>query len=457
VTEKLGLKAALGEVWHLVTLAVPLVIGLAASTLLGVTDTIMLAPLGTVPLAAVSLTASVVVIFYAGVYGLLSVIGMEVAQAYGASDPRRASAAVRRGLVLGAMTGAGGAVIMASILLLLPYLGQPQEVLDVIAPYWLTISALLFPFAILIVLKQLFDSIDRPWLGVGIAFAAVVLNVPLNWALIYGVGPFPELGLFGAGLASFISESFSALAAFFVWRGASFLKRYRVRAKKHGQSVGQLLGGGAPLGLMYAAESGSYAIAGIMIGLFGTAALAAKQVTSSIADVLYMLPLGMAGAVAIRVAQAAGAEQNERLRSIVLAALGVVTLWMLMVTGGLIVGGEWIAASLSTDPRVISLATTLFIAIALMQVMDGIQSTSMGALRGLMDFKVATIVSLIAYWPIALSAAWVLAFPMKLGPVGIWIGFAIGLSFAAIALPIRFFYLTRPGNQSRGASSNPSN
>jgi MATE family multidrug resistance protein len=431
------------EIGPLLALALPIVIGLAASTLIGVTDTLMVAPLGETALAAVSLTSSVIVIFYASVYGALSMLGMEVANAHGARAPRRIAGIVRNGLVLGLGVGVLGAGLMAAILPLMAHAGQPPEVVAVLAPYWLAMSALIIPFAVLMVLKQMFEAIDRPWTGAAFAFVGVFINIPLNYMLIYGAFGAPELGLAGAGIASLVAETCACLAALLWWRHARSTRRLRVRAEVTPARVAAQATAGAPLGLLYAGETGAYALAGVMLGWIGATALAANQVVNAVGAVLYMLPLGMAGAVAIRVSQASGAGETGRLRPIAGAAMGLVTVWMLGSAALLGVGGEAIARAIVDDPEVVAVAAGLFVVVALMQVGDGLQSTGLGALRGLGDIGFATGVSLATYWLLSLPLAYVLAFPLGMGATGIWAGFGAGLAVAAVALPLRFFARTR--------------
>ncbi|MFZ4069968.1 MAG: MATE family efflux transporter [Caulobacterales bacterium] len=438
-------RAVFAETPSLLRLAVPLVIGLAASTLIGLTDTLFLAPLGAEPLAAVALTTGVLLIFYASIYGALSVVGVNVAHAFGAGDTRAIARAVRTGLVYAGILGTACALVMALGLLALPHLGQPPDVLAILPDYWLAMAALLVPFALLIVLKSLYDAIDRPWLGVAFAFLGVGLNLPLNAALIYGIGPFPALGLLGAGLASLIAESCAFLAGFLYWRSARAMRRLRVRAPITGRSLTALAGEGAPLGLLYAAETGASALAGLMLGWFGATALAANQIVGSIAGLLYMLPLGMASAVAIRIGQAQGAGNTSGLRPIGLAALAVVSAWTLASTLVLLVSGEAIARLIAPDPQTAALAAGLFVVVAAMQVMDGLQSTSLGALRGMRDYAFPAFVSIAVYWGLALPAAYGVAFGLKLGPAGIWLGFGAGLAVASVVLARRFMRLTKVG------------
>lgn len=435
--------AALSEIGSLIQLAVPLVIGLAASTLIGVTDTVMVAPLGTTALAGVGITTAVIVIFYAAVYGALSSFGVAVANAWGAGEERAIAGLVRSGIRLGLAWGLVAAGLFSLMWFALPYLGQPPEVLALMGPYWFAMAAMLVPFAILLIFKQLFEAVDRPWTGVAFAFTGVVINVPLNYMLIHGVGPLPQLGLTGAGVASLVSESLACLAAWLWWRGARSTRRLRVRTRPKPGTALALAREGAPLGMGYAAESGAMAVASLMLGLLGATVLAANQVASSVGSLLYMVPLGMAGAVAIRIGQADGAGERWRLRPIGLAAMGTVTVWMLATATTLFFAGDDLARLITDEPEVARLAAAIFVVVALMQVADGLQSSALGALRGLHDTDFPSGLSLVTYWVISLPLAWLLAFPLELGAVGLWSGFGAGLAIAAVILPVRFWRKTR--------------
>jgi len=304
------------EIPAILTLAVPIVAGLGASTLLGVTDAVMLAPLGALPLAAVGITNAVAVIVFAAIYGLLSTLSVRVGTAHGAGQGRRIPVMLRNGLALGAIVGVLGAAAMLSVWPLLPFLGQPIEVLAIMFPYWVAISLLMLPFSILTVFKATFEAVDRPWLGACFAFLAVAINIPLNYSLIWGIGPLPRLGLTGAGIASLAAETLALLAAWAFWQRARSMRRLRLRADLSGAEIASVAREGAPLGLMYVAETGAMAVATLMVGTFGAVALAGNQVAMSVGGLLYMVPLGIAGAVAIRVAQERGAGNVGALRPI---------------------------------------------------------------------------------------------------------------------------------------------
>ena len=431
------------EVPATLRLAVPIVVGLSAATLIGVVDTVMIAPLGTEAMAAASLVVGALVVLYSALYGLVSMIGVAMARAVGAGRPREVALHLRSGVLLAAAAGAVGGAAMAACFPLLRHLGQPPEVLEVLRPYWMTMAAMPVPFTVLYVLKGLYDAVGRPWTGAGFALLGTAVNVPLNWALIHGAGGWPGLGLPGAGVASVLAEGCALLAAWLHWRAAPSMARWRRAAPARPRVAAAQLRAGAPVALAYAGEGAAWSAAAYMMGWFGAAALAASQIVNSVATVIYMLPLGMAAAVGLRVGAAVGAGRSGDVRAIGIGAVGAVTAWMLAATAGIVVLRGPIAGALSDDPDVVRIAVAIFLAVAAMQVADGVQSTAMGALRGLDDTAIPSAVTLAAHWPVALPAAWAAAFPLGLGPPGVWIGYAAGLSLAASALLWRFLARTR--------------
>jgi MATE family multidrug resistance protein len=431
------------EVPGLVRLAVPIIAGMAASTLLGVTDALMLAPLGPVPLAAVGLTNAVCVVLYAGIYGIVSVVSIRAGTAHGARAGRRVPQVLRSGLVLGALAGLGGVAAMAAVWPLLPWLRQPAEVLAALPHYWIALAVTLVPFAMLTVFKGTFEAVGRPWLGAAFAFLAVVINVPLNYALIWGGGPFPALGLTGAGMATFAAETLALLAAWGWWALAPGMRRLRARGVATRAEVAGQAREGLPLGLMWAAETGAIGIATLVIGTFGTVALAANQVAMSIGNVLYMIPLGVSGAVAIRVAQERGAGNLPALRPVVWSALAMATLWLSASALVLWLFGGTVAGLILEEPQVVVLAAGIFTVFATMQVFDGIQSTMTGALRGLSDTVFPAVLSLIAYWGVGLPLGWLFAVTWGLGPAWVWVGWLVALAGVSVPLVWRFLARTR--------------
>lgn len=426
------------EILPLFRLAVPLMAGLAAALLIGVVDTAMISPLGTVPLAAAGVTTAVLIILISALWGVVTVISVQISQAEGAGDPVRVAMALRSGLLLCLIGGGGAALLMIVVYPLLGPLGQPAEVLAILLPYWLSMAVWIVPFTLFFGLKALFDAVDRPWTAVGLSYLGVLFNVPANYAFIHVLG----LGILGAGLASILSQCVSLLAAWIVLARAPGLAPFRRKVSVAWSDVWAQSRQALPLCLGYAGEGGAYAVVGLMMGWLGAEALAAHQIVNALAGLAYMIPLGMAGAASIRIGLAVGAGGRDRLRPILKASFIMVTLWQGLAAALFIIAGRAMAETMSDDAAVIDLAATLFVLVAILQVADGIQGTSLGALRGMSDMTTPTVITLAAYWPLALPASYLLGFVLDFGAVGVWLGYTLGLAVAAIALPWRFWALT---------------
>lgn len=426
------------EIWPLIKLAVPLMVGLAAALLIGVVDTAMISPLGTVPLAAAGVTTAVLIILISALWGVITVISVQISQAEGAKAPARAALALRSGLLLCLLGGGGGALLMLAIFPLLGPLGQPRDVLEILLPYWVSMAVWVVPFTLFFGVKALFDAVGRPWTAVGLSYLGVIINVPANYTFIHVL----DFGILGAGLASILSQCASLAAALIVLARVPGLAAFRQRVSVAWADVWAQTKDALPLCLGYAGEGGAYAMVGLMIGWLGAEALAAHQIVNALAGMAYMIPLGMAGAASIRVGLAVGANARARLRPILKAGVAMVTLWQVMAAALFVLGGRLMAETMSEDPAVIELAVTLFFMVALLQVADGIQGTALGALRGMSDMTWPSVVTLIAYWPLALPMSFVLGFVVDMGAVGVWLGYMLGLAVAAIALPLRYWALT---------------
>ncbi len=429
------------EIRRLVVLAFPITVALMATLLIGVVDTIMVAPLGTVPLAAISITMSFVIILYSGLYGFVSVISVRIAEAHGNGSPDALSRALRSGLAIACVTGTCAVLLMLAIRPVLPFLGQPEEVIDVLGGYWTAMSVIMIPFILFLTLKGLFDAMSQPWIGVGLAFLAVGLNVPANLVLIHGIGSWEGLGLTGAGLASLLSEVATLLIALIIWRRARFTAPARRVIHDLGAEMRLQVKEGATIAAGYMGEGGAYTVAILMIGWFGATALAATQIVTSVGNVIYMVPLGLSIAVSIRIGQAIGAGEIYRLQRIGIAALVTIISWMGVVMIGVFLLRGPISRGLSDDPEVVMLAMAMFFVIACMQIGDGIQGAMLGASRGMTDNRVPVLITNFAYWCLALPIGYLIAFKLDVGPNGIWLGYAFGLALAGALLTWRFFLM----------------
>ena len=436
------LTRSIQEIPGVLGLALPIVVGLTSSTLIGVVDTVMIAPLGTHALAAAGITTSWLIVMYSALYGLVSMVNIRMAQGVGAGDPETVASNFRHGRILALGSGVLASLLMIAIFPLSSLLQQPAGVIEALRPYWMVKSLVLIPYTITAVFRGLFNAIHRPWIATAIAMSGVLFNIPLNALLIHGLPGWQGLGLLGAGLASVLAQLLALGMAWAVWRRSASLAAFRQMVRFSADKLLQGLREGTPVALSYSGEGAAYALVGLMLSIFGPVALAAHQVVHTIAAILYMLPLGMGVAVGIRIGQAVGGSEWHRVRPIGLGAAAIILSWMGLVTGALLLWRHPLAEKLSSDHQVAAIAAAMFLATAFMQVADGLQTTFQGALRGLVDVRVPTVLSLGANWLIALPAAYGLGVWLGFGPSGVWMGYGLGLFAAALALKHRFWKQT---------------
>lgn len=420
--------------------------------LMGLADTIMVGRVGVVPLAAASLVSAIAHLPLVFGMGLLSCIAVLTAQAYGAKQPAEAGEVLRHGLVLSGIIGTLAMVSMFALYPFLTRLGQTPEVAAASGNYLLLFGASLLPALMAHGAKQFSDALNQPWGPTLVMFGGVALNILLNWILIYGHWGAPALGLEGAGWATLIARVVMMLGLIVYVLRAAVLRPYqppRWRAAFSGARFRRMFQVGGPVGGQHFFEVSAFALAAIMMGWISADAIAAHQIAISCAAMTFMSALGIGAAACIRVGHAYGARQFLRMRRIGFSAIAMAAL--LMGAFGLMfaVAGEHIAGWFIASPTVVALTAQLLIVAAVFQVADGIQVTSISALRGLADVRWPAVIAVIAYWLVALPVGYGLAFRAHLGAVGLWIGLAAGLSAAAGGLAWRFHLKTRSIDQQR--------
>ena len=440
-TLAIELRICRSEVGRVTQLAVPLVVATASTGLIEIIDTVMIAPLGTVALAALSLTSSVLLLFSSVLYAFLAPVGVLIGQAFGAEDKAAVARVVGQGTRISVVVGPCAVAAMALSLGLLHLMGQPTEVLAVVQPYWIAMSVYLLPYSLTVVLQQYFDSTSRPWRGVVYGLVAAAANIPLNWILIYGNLGAPAMGLLGAGLASVLAQCLTLMTIYFFARRE--LNREQAQLNRENMSYRQCVGQGILLGAQEFIETVATTTAVVFIGWLGAKALAANQIVFSIVFFMFLFQVGIGEAVCIRTAQALGGEKGGRhLRAIMWAGFAVSLVVAVPAVLLMLIGGEMLANLLTEDASVITLASNLFVIAGLAYLLDGLQTVCLGALRGVLDIRLPTAINVLSYWVVGLPLGALLAFHLTWGVVGIWAGYAVGISTAAILLVWRLMLVT---------------
>lgn len=430
-------------------LAAPLVIAQLCFVGMTVTDTVLAGRLGEQTLAAVALGGSLWTppfLFFLGVCAAASPI---IAQLYGARTGGAALGVVlRRALRLALLLGLLWWLLMRFISRpVLVWLGLPDELLSATLEYVYALSWGAPGACLFFVLRSGSEGIgqSRPIMACGLSGLAV--NALLAYVLMFGRLGLPALGATGAGIAT-------ALTLWLMAGGlALFYARHRhyqplmlfARSAAPGPSGSlEMLRIGLPIGLTLMFEAGIFSFMGLLMARFSGTAVAAHQIALSFAALTFMVPLGVALATTVRVAQAAGAHDAPRVRLAgrtgILLALGfnLVSTFIMLVLPRQIV-------ALYTDAGEVSELAVLLLRLAgLFQLWDALQVAANGALRGIKDTRAPMALTLFAYWGIALPVGYWLGFGQGQGPAGLWIGLIAGLAAAAVLLNARFHALTKP-------------
>lgn len=434
------------EARRTLVLAGPIIIGQVSQMLMGVTDALMIGRVGKVPLAASAFAGSLFGFFFMVIVGLLIPVSVMVSRAHGGGDEAEAGRWMKHGVVLSTAAGLLGMVLMLGLGSQLFRFGQPAEVLAEVHPYYELIMVSVIPTLLFQVMRQFAESLERPIMPMIILLGGVLLNVGLNWIFIYGNWGAPALGLTGAGWATLISRALGVMVIWLWIRQSGHFRAawpQRWRAGYTWVRFRRLLALGVPMAFSLSFEAGAFGAAAIMMGWLGSTALAAHQIAISCAAFTFMVPLGLAMAVSMRVGRAVGERRLTALRPIGNSAQIMSAVIMGAFALGFVFWGEPLAAAFVQETEVIGLAAKLLIVAAIFQLADGAQVVAASGLRGLTDVKVPTALTALAYWGLALPIGWWLGFRTDRGPVGIWEGLAAGLIFAAIALNYRFGRLTR--------------
>lgn len=434
-------------------LAYPVILGMIGHNLIALIDNIMVGHLGSAELAAVSLGNSFVFIAMSVGIGFSTAITPIVAQGDGAKDYAQVRAAFQHGLVLCTCLGIALFGVVALAKPAMKLMQQRDEVIALASPFidWVAFS--LIPAIIFQAYKQFADGMSKTKYAMYAVLFSNIIHIPLNYVMIYGIWFFPKMGMMGAAMGTVISRI--ALLAFIIiavsrdkrlsqyTKGFSFSEIKMPMLKKI-SSIG------LPSGMQMFFEVALFTSAVWLSGFLGKTNQAANQIALSLASFTFMFGMGLSVAAMVRVGNQKGQRDFVRLRtigrSIFLMAILIEVVFAILfvalhnVLPHLFVNSEHVE-QIHDVAEVIAIASQLLLVAAVFQLSDGVQVVVLGALRGLQDVKVPTVITFIAYWVIGFPLSFYLGLHTSLKATGIWIGLCVSLTVAALFLYIRFNYL----------------
>ena len=426
------------------------------ASLVGLFDSIMVGHYATVDLAAVSFSNAIfftVMVFAMGaLMGLTPLVGFQVgslstndneqSDSSLASSPRRLiSSLFQNGTLFTVLLSVFTLVLLGGCIPFLDCFGQDPKVVEVARPYYILIVISIVPFLFFTFFKQFLEGLGNTSVAMVITLVMNGLNIFLNWLFIYGNWGCPELGATGAGIGSLIVRIGMPICFFLVMYFHREWKTYirAVRLKNFDFSVIKELSKiGVPIGVQTLMETIAFTAAFVFIGWISKEALAAHQIANQICDMTFMVILGIGSATTIRVSHQLGARNLHGVRMASHASIHLVLL--INAIGAVLMIGfrNQIPTLFTEDQEVITIASQLIVLAGILQLADGLQVVAASMLRGITDVKVPMIIAIFSYTIICISIGLFLAFPMGMGAQGIWIGFVVGLSVAAICLHTRF-------------------
>jgi MATE family multidrug resistance protein len=424
-------------------------------TMIGIVDNFMVGNLGSTELAAVSLGNSFIFIALAIGIGFSTAITPLAAEADSEQDDKKIRSIFHHGMLL--CTVLGVALFLLTILSkqLMYLMKQPQEVVELAAPYINWVAFSLIPVVIYQGYKQFADGLSKTKYSMYAIMMANVVHVFFNYVLIYGIWFFPKLGVMGAALGTVISRIMMVVFMDLLLRKNDAFSRYfqNFSFEEIKKSVlKKIIDLGFPSAMQMLFEVTLFTAAIWLSGFVGKNSQAANQIALTLASSTFMVAMGLSVTAMIRVSNQKGLNDYKKLivvaKSIFLLAIFLETIFGLIF----VIFHNYLphlflnmsdASQAADNHEIIIITSKLLLVAAIFQISDGIQVVVLGALRGLQDVKVPMYITFVAYWVVGFPISFYLGVYTSLGAVGIWIGLLAGLSFAALFLYLRFSRLTK--------------
>jgi MATE family multidrug resistance protein len=426
-------------------LGLPLIGGHLAQFAIGFTDTVMMGWYGVPELAALTLASSLFFTLFLFGSGFAWAVMPMVATFAAREDATSVRRATRMALWLSVLYVAAVLPVLWFSAPLLRLLGQSPEIAGLAQDY-LRIAALgLLPALWVMVLKNYLAGLVLTRMVLVITLLAAALNVPANYALVFGNWGAPELGIRGAAMASVMVQlvSLALVAGYALWKLPEHQLFVRFW-KPDAEMFARVFRLGWPIGLTTLAEVAMFAAAALPMGWLGNVPLAAHGIALQITSATFMMQVGLSNAATVRAGNALGRRDVAHLMKgarvvVALGAVGVALSIALFLALPEVLVGAFVDPADPARAEIIATGKRFLFIAALFQLTDAAQVLHLGLLRGLQDTRVPMVMAGFAYWGIGLPGTLLFAFPLGLGGIGVWLGLTCGLGVAAALLMLRFW------------------
>lgn len=435
----------------LLTLALPVMLTQVGQVSVNLFDNIIVGKLlGAQALASVSLGNAVFFSIFVFALGFSLAIPPLVSEAHSREDHDTINSVFRHGFIINMGVGLLLMIVLLLALPLLYHMDQPVEIIpDTIA--FLSIMTLsILPFMAFQTLREVSEGLS---FTIGVTKATIlanVINIALNYVFIKGMFGFPEMGVRGSALASLIARVFMMVFLYYVLlkepKTRRYIKAFYIKITDYSKEMfRKMLKIGFPTALQMFFEVTAFAGAAFICGLISARDIASHQIALSMASFTFNLCIGFSVATTVMIGRKSGERDFAGLKSVGINNLKIVFIFMVLCGVFFIVGRNVLPTFFTKkeDVDVILLASKLLIIAALFQLSDGVQVVALGALRGIQDVKIPSIVTFIAYWIITMPLGYFLCVTLKMGAYGMWVALGLGLTISAVLLVHRFLALSQ--------------
>lgn len=441
----------LGQIRTTLSLGIPLIGAQLAQLGIHTTDVVIVGRLGAVTLASMVLATQflfTILIFGSGFS--MAVVPM-VAQAFGRGDTTN----VRRSLRMGIWVAVFYWLLMqpafwnAETILLA--LDQKPDVAALAGNYVMVAQLGLLPALLFFVYRGLISAIGKAGIILFVTIAMLVLNAIGAYVLVLGHFGLPAMGMEGAAVVSVVVQTAGLIFIVAYVQSFEETRKYELFVRfwrPDWRAFFEVLHLGFPIGMTLLAEVSLFTAASLMMGRIGTLELAAHGIALQLSGITFMIPLGLAQAGTVMVGMAHGRGDTTAMvrASVSVTALAIMVSMVctaMLASFPAYFGSLFINTHTPDAARVLEIAASFIVIAGIFQLVDGMQAIASGLLRGLKDARVPMVLALISYWPVGFLLAWVLAFPVGFGGIGIWYGFLVGLGTASALLCWRYYRLLR--------------
>ena len=431
------------ESGSLLNLSIPIILTQLATQAMGFVDTTMAGQVSAADLAAIALGTSLWLPVSLLLRGIIMALTPVVAFHRGANELDKVRIEFIQMIWVAALVSSLLIVYLSHGGNILSAIGVAPEIIPIAGDYVLALAFGVPGIALFYTLNGFCEGMNNTRAPMLVSVIGLLLNIPINYVLIYGKFGFPALGAVGCGWAtSIVYWVMSALLYSYI-KGHHHYKTiiHFADIKPKMQECLRLLKLGVPIGMNIAVCGSIFAVIALLIGRIGAENVAAAQIALNISSMTYMIPMSLSFGITIRVGHALGAQNTQGAKERSLIGIVVAGLLSLISVSFFLLFPDWIIRLYTNDPVISATAATLLIYTAVYQFSDALQTSANGALRGYKDTKVPMILAITAYWGLALPLGMVMGLTDKvvpaMGETGFWVGIVTGLTVAAMFMLIR--------------------